>query len=333
MNDRPQISVAVIAYNQQDTIAQTLDSVVGQQGDFELEVVVGEDCSTDNTWEICNGFQQRYRDVVRLLPNEKNLGIMANFARTAKACTGDYLAILAGDDYWCDVHKLQKQLRFMQEHPEYGVVCTNGYRLMVRTGEMVEGIAPLHPVPDGDIRDYYHDRYGGVYAMPLSLLIRRDLMQYVDLDGYIRLGFPVEDYPMQSVLAHHTRFGYIPDKTCVYRVHQESATFVSYSHPGYLAYHQGLANIRRYLHGLFPEDVPFTEEWAAEYVFYKEFLLHLHNRQYGKAKELVNQAPSIIHQTSHYQMALRAVKTRAHFAAFHHYKRITSKRDLQKRMQ
>jgi glycosyltransferase involved in cell wall biosynthesis len=330
MNGSVKISVVVFTYNQQDTIGQALDSVICQQGDFELEVVVGEDCSKDNTWNICNEYQKRYPNVVRLLPNEKNLGIMGNFARTAKACTGDYLAILAGDDYWCDEHKLQKQLHFMQEHPEYGVVCTNGYRLMVHTGKLMEGIAPLHPIPDGDVRGYYHDRFGGVYAMPLSLLIRRDLMQYVDLDAYIRLGFPVEDYPMQSVLAHHTRFGYLPDKTCVYRVHQESATFVSYDHPRYLAYHKGLADIRRYLHNLFPDDVPFTEEWAADYVFYKEFLLYLYHLEYRKACALLKRAPLCICQTQHYGKAKQAVKTRVHFVAMSFYKRIIHHRNIQK---
>lgn len=325
------VSVAVITYNQQDTIAQTLDSILCQKGDFDLEVVVGEDCSTDNTWKICDEYAKRYPGKVKLLPNTKNLGIMANFARTAQACTGDYLAILAGDDYWCDEHKLQKQLHYMQEHHEYGVVCTNGYRLVVRTWKFEEGIAPIHPVPDGDIRDYYHDRYGGVYAMPLSLLIRRDLMQYVDLDEYIRLGFPVEDYPMQSVLAHHTRFGYIPDKMVVYRVHQESATFVSYDHPRYLTYHKGLVEIRRYLNGLYPEDVPFTEEWAADYAFYREFLLYVHELKYREAHAMVKQAPVIIHQTAHYYLAKMAVKTRVHFLAFHLYKRMNYYQDLNKR--
>lgn len=325
------VSVAVITYNQQSTIAQALDSILSQKGDFGLEVVIGEDCSKDNTWDICNDYQKRYPDKVRLLPNEKNLGIMANFARTVQACTGDYLAILAGDDYWCDDHKLQKQLQFLQEHQEYGVVCTNGYRLMVRSGKLLDGVAPLNPVPDGDIRKYYHDRYGGVYAMPLTLLIRRDLMQHVDFDTYIRLGFPVEDYPMQSVLAHHTRFGYIPDKTCVYRVYGQSATFVSYDHPRYLAYHKGLAEIRRYLHRLYPDDVPFTEEWASDYVFYKEFLLDLHKWDYKKARELVEQAPISIRQMSHWRQASKAVKTKARFAAFHFYKHLKNKKDILRR--
>lgn len=321
MKGSPVISVAVIAYNQEATIAQALDSILCQKGDFDLEVVIGEDASTDGTLAICQDYVERNPGIIKMLSGEPNLGIMGNFARTVKACTGDYLAILAGDDYWRDEQKLQKQLAYMQAHPEYGVVCTDGYRLMVKSSKLLPGLPPKSPAPDGDIRDYYHDRYGGVYAMPLTLLIRRDLMKFVDFDEYLRLNFPVEDYPMQSVLAHHTRFGYLPDKTAVYRVYKESATHISFDHPRYMDYHKGLADIRRYLHGLYPEDVPFTEEWAQEYVFYKEFLLHLHNGEYDSAKALVSCAPAEIRSTSRYRNAFRATKSRLAFSLSRIYKR------------
>ena len=89
MKQKTKISVGVITYNQQDTIRQTLDSILAQVGEFDLELVIGEDCSPDGTFVICADYAQRYPDVVKLLPNTKNLGIMANFARVMKACSGD----------------------------------------------------------------------------------------------------------------------------------------------------------------------------------------------------------------------------------------------------
>ena len=145
------LSVGIITYNQQDTIAQTLDSILCQKGDFELEVVIGEDCSTDNTWAICKEYAERYPEQVVLLENTHNLGIMANFARVMKACTGEYVGICAGDDYWCDEYKLQKQLDYLTAHPDCGVCTTGGYRYLVRRDEMVPGIAPLQPIEDGDV--------------------------------------------------------------------------------------------------------------------------------------------------------------------------------------
>ena len=328
------ISVGVITYNQESTIRQTLDSILMQRGDFDLEIVIGEDCSTDNTRTICEEYTIHHTPyTIRLLPNTKNLGIMANFARVMQACTGDYVAICAGDDYWCDECKLQKQLNYFRTHPEVGVVSTSGYRHYVLRDEMVPGIAPLHPYEDGNVKRFYFspDYKGGVYAMPLSLLIKRDLLQYIDFDEFIRRGFPVEDYPMQAILAQHTKWGHIDDLCVVYRVYKESATFISVDHPKYLQYHQGLANIRRYLNELFPADACFTEKQLQEYEFYKDFLLYLHHGEYKRAKQLVAEAPKIISSTRQYNQARNSVKSWFRFTMFRLYKDFKYKQELKQR--
>ena len=284
------ISVGIITYNQQETIAQTLDSILCQQGDFELEVVIGEDCSTDNTWAICKEYAERYPEQVVLLENTHNLGIMANFARVMKACTGEYVGICAGDDYWCDEQKLQKQLDYMTAHPECGVCTTGGYRYLVRRDEMVPGIAPLQPIEDGDVSKYYFSESypGGVYAMPLSMLFKRELLEQIDFDIFIERGFPIEDYPMQAIMAMHTKWGHIEDLTVVYRVYTESATFISYDHPKYMQYHCGLMEIRRYLRDKFALQLHnYSEDYILEYLFYREYLLYLFQGEYRKAKALV----------------------------------------------
>ena len=285
------LSVGIITYNQQDTIAQTLDSILCQKGDFELEVVVGEDSSTDNTWAICSEYAERYPEQVVLLENTHNLGIMANFARVMNACTGEYVGICAGDDYWCDEQKLQKQLDYLTAHPECGVCTTGGYRYLVRRDEMVPGIAPLQPIEDGDVsKHYFSESYpGGVYAMPLTMVFKRDLLQHIDFDVFVDRGFPVEDYPMQAIMAMHTRWGHIEDLTVVYRVYTESATFISYDHPKYMQYHRGLMEIRRYLRDKFTLQLHnYSEDYILEYLFYREYLLYVFQGEYRKAKALAS---------------------------------------------
>ena len=332
MNKKTKISVGVITYNQESTIRQTLDSILVQKGDFELEIVVGEDCSPDGTYAICADYADRYPIVVKLLPNTKNLGIMANFARVMKACTGDYIGICAGDDYWCDEKKLQKQLDYFRTHPDVGVVSTSGYRHFVLRDEMVPGIHPLHPIEDGNIKKFYFskDYPGGVYAMPLSLLIKRDLLKYIDFDEFVKRGFPVEDYPMQAILAQNCKWGHINDLCVVYRVYKESATFISFDHPKYLQYYKGLANIRRYLNELFPDDVCFDENWLQEYEFYKEFLLYLHQLDYKKAKHLIANAAAIA-DSAKVKQAKRFSKTWLHFVAAHYIKEHNYRKDLKNR--
>ena len=324
------ISVAVITYNQQETIAQTLDSILCQKGDFQLEVVVGEDCSTDNTGTICQEYVTRYPEQVVLLDNKQNMGIMRNFANTIKHCTGDLLAICAGDDYWCDAMKLQKQKDFLYTHPQYGVCTTSGYRYLVRRNEMVAGVAPLNPVKDGNVKPFYFssDYRGGVYAMPLTMLFRRDLLQFIDFDTFITRGFPVEDYPMQAILAQHTLWGHIADKTVVYRVYSDSATFISYDNPKYMAYHRGLMDIRKYLEELYPGQTGYTQELAEEYVFYREYLMHLHYGNFRKAKQLVDACtldkPKV-------NKARKMVANRLVFHLFRWYKTLSIKNDLKQR--
>lgn len=324
------LSVGIITYNQQDTIVQTLDSILCQQGDFELEVVIGEDCSTDNTLAICQEYAERYTKQVVLLENTDNLGIMANFARVMKACTGEYVGICAGDDYWCDEHKLQKQLDYFIAHPECGVCTTGGYRYLVRRDEMVEGLAPWNPIKDGDVRRFYFspDYKGGVYAMPLTMLFRRELLQYIDFDTFIERGFPVEDYPMQAIMAQHTLWGHLSDKTVVYRVYSESATFISYDHPKYMQYHRGLMEIRKYLEELYPGQTGYSQEWADEYLFYREYLLCLHQGDYRKAKQLINDCTL---DTPKVNKARKMTANRLVFMLFRWYKIKSIQNDLKQR--
>ena len=325
------LSVGIITYNQQDTIAQTLDSILCQKGDFELEVVVGEDCSTDNTWAICQEYAERYPERVVLLENTHNLGIMANFARVMKACTGEYVGICAGDDYWCDEHKLQKQLDYFVAHPECGVCTTGGYRYLVRRDEMIPGIAPLQPIEDGDVsKHYFSESYsGGVYAMPLSMVFKRELLDNIDFDVFIESGFPVEDYPMQAIMAMHTKWGHIDDLTVVYRVYRESATFISYDHPKYMQYHRGLMEIRRYLRDKYALQLfNYSEQYIQEYIFYREYLLYLHQGDYHKAKQLTNDCK--LH-TPKDNKARRITTNRVVFLLFRWYKMRLLKNDLKQR--
>lgn len=325
------ISVAIITYNQQDTISQTLDSILCQQGDFDLEVVVGEDCSADNTPAICREYAKRYPDKIVLLQEEHNMGIMRNFVNVINHCTGDLIGICAGDDYWCDEHKLQKQMNYLSVHPECGVCTTSGYRYLVRRDKMVPGIAPLNPIEDGNVsKFYFSEQYpGGVYAMPLSIVFKRELLQYVDFDEFIKHEFPVEDYPMQAIMAMHTRWGHINDMTVVYRVYTESATFISYDNPRYLTYHKGLMNIRRYLAEKYAVELyNYSEEYAQEYEFYSEYLLRLYRGDYQNAKSLVDDCTL---KTTKVNKARKLTANRLIFQLFRLYKTTRLTNDFKKR--
>ncbi len=87
---RPDISVIILTYNQQHTVAQAIESVLAQNTpDYCVEIVIGDDGSTDATRDICSGYAARYPERIRLMPEAPNKGVVRNYFDTLEACRGD----------------------------------------------------------------------------------------------------------------------------------------------------------------------------------------------------------------------------------------------------
>lgn len=126
----PKLSVIVITYNHEKYIRKALDSVLSQKTDFPFEVIIGDDCSPDDTKNIVKEYKKAYPDQVRLVHREKNTGRPTlNVYETTMKCRGEYIAYLEGDDYWLDENKLQKQVDFLDAHPEY-IACTHSHKMI-----------------------------------------------------------------------------------------------------------------------------------------------------------------------------------------------------------
>lgn len=117
--DVPVVSVAIIAYNVDKYISAAIESVLSQKTNFEFELVIGEDCSTDNTREIILEYQKKHPNIIKPLLHERNLGLTPNSVATQNACTGKYIALLDGDDYWTNDNKLQLQVDFLENNLDY----------------------------------------------------------------------------------------------------------------------------------------------------------------------------------------------------------------------
>lgn len=119
MNQEIKVSVIMLAYNIGSYLEEAIRGVVRQQTSYPVQLVIAEDCSTDNTLEICLRYQQQYPDIITLVRHEQNAGLQRNFIDAHRHCVGEYIAICDGDDYWTDKHKLQKMTDFMDSHPDY----------------------------------------------------------------------------------------------------------------------------------------------------------------------------------------------------------------------
>ena len=204
----PKVSVSIITYNHEAYIARTLDSVLQQEVDFPYEIIVGEDCSSDNTRAILLDYQQRYPDIIQLVLHPKRYEGVAgrlNNITNLYACRGQYIAMLDGDDYWISTDKLQKQVDFLDAHPDY--VMSFHDTLFVADDEAFtpyyhsdtnERLAP-------DATYTYQDIADGWFVQTSTLMFRNGLIgEFPKWFWHIYSA----DYAIQLLVAQHGKVKY-----------------------------------------------------------------------------------------------------------------------------
>ena len=121
------LSIYVPVYNHEAYISQALDSILMQKVDFNYEVLIGDDLSTDNTREILKQYESAHPDIFKVFYRDHNMyrEEINNGRDLLNRCKGRYIIPLEGDDFWTDELKLQKQVDFLESHPEYQAVAHN----------------------------------------------------------------------------------------------------------------------------------------------------------------------------------------------------------------
>ena len=124
------VSISCITYNHQDFIEECLNGFFIQQCNFDVELVISDDKSTDGTVKVIERCLQRKPDnfTIRFTAHETNMGAAPNFVWCMEQCAGKYIALCEGDDYWTDPHKLQKQVDFLEANPNCYLYTTNAVR-------------------------------------------------------------------------------------------------------------------------------------------------------------------------------------------------------------
>ncbi len=210
------VSVAMITYNHERYIEQAVRSVLIQTVDFPYEIVIGEDCSTDRTREILIELQRQHPDRIRLLEHPRNLGMLPNFVATLKACQGKYVALLEGDDYWVDDTKLQRQVDFLDAHPECSICHTNAYRVI--EGQTITEAALWHlkPLPSRITTAHLLGEYGIVTC---TAMYRHRLFD--EFPVWYTAGYS-GDWTLHLLNLRYGEAGYLDQPTGAYRIHPQS---------------------------------------------------------------------------------------------------------------
>lgn len=147
MIKNPKVSVTLMTYNQKDYIGLCLESLVTQECDFEFEIIVGDDASTDGTSDIVREYANRYPDIVIPLIHEKNLGPSGNFFSIVELAKGDYIAHMDGDDYALP-GKLQSQADFMDKTPDCNI-CFHRVKALFPDGTIKDDLIDYEKIKDG----------------------------------------------------------------------------------------------------------------------------------------------------------------------------------------
>lgn len=214
------VSVCVTTYNHEPFIAQALDSVLMQETDFDYEIVLGEDESQDGTREICTEYAERYPDRIRLFLRSRKDVIYIdgrptgrfNFVENLKAARGEYIALLDGDDYWIDPHKLQKQVDFLEEHPE----CSMCFHRHCGQHENGSNRPRVSRIPHRKNSFSMEDLLVGNFIGSASVMYRWGVVQ--ELPGWYYTVVPA-DWPLHILHAQQGGIGFIDEVMSVYRIH------------------------------------------------------------------------------------------------------------------
>ncbi len=203
----------MITYNHENYITQALESILMQKCDFNFEIVIGEDCSTDKTREILLGYKIKYPKIFKLLLNEKNIGAVRNQINTLKSCSGEFIAICEGDDYWSDPFKLQKQVDFLEAHEEFVLHCTNAKRFDQELNVYSQPILNTES-KELDIKDFFKEDNPVITCTSVFRKPNMEILKGISYDLTIWV----------NLLAHYNKKAFYSNEiTAIYRHHNRGA--------------------------------------------------------------------------------------------------------------
>lgn len=211
---KPLISIWIITYNQEEYIAKCIEGVLMQRIEYPIEIIISDDCSTDKTYEICIDYKEKHPNIINLIRQEKNIGLTKNWIETLKRCSGDYIAMCEGDDYWTDSLKLQKQISFLELNIEYSAV-SHDVTISDEASSLRENLFLKQDVLN-------LNEAWGIFLPTCSMVFRNENVEAFypkDLDKYPIFG---GDSLLILGLAKQGKIKFLKEKMATYRINQNS---------------------------------------------------------------------------------------------------------------
>ncbi len=269
--DTPLVSVIVPTYQHAPYIEQCIESILLQITGFAVEILIGEDESSDGTREICQRYAEQYPERIRLFLGQRKhvISIMGrptgrrNLLRLMGEARGRYIALCEGDDYWTDQLKLQKQVDLMERNAHWSA-CFHRVRVKYEQGQ--NGVDVDFPLGVTKLEHVTEDFLDSWFVPTCSLLYRNE--PPVVLPEWIKTTLSA-DIPLLLLLSLRGPIGYLADVMGVYRIHGAGLSRTTT--------HQGYDKVRgmAHLYELFNAHTGFQYNDRIREAFIKEIRMHL----------------------------------------------------------
>lgn len=212
------VSICCIAYNQKNYIKQCLDGILMQKTNFKFEVLIHDDCSTDGTTEIIKEYEQKYPDIIKPIyenENQFSKGISISKVYNFPRVKSKYVTICEGDDYWTDQYKLQKQVDFMEQNPDY-TICFHNVKRLFEKLPIPEDIFPAQVVQSSVFDFSFNSLLECNFIPTNSVMYRWDSVENV-VDKFPNSLLP-GDWYLHLLFAKQGKIHFIEDVMSVYRI-------------------------------------------------------------------------------------------------------------------
>lgn len=215
MNTDIMVSISCAVFNHKQYIKDALEGFVNQKTNFKFEVLVHDDASTDGSQDIIREYEKKYPDIIKPIyqtENQHSQGIPIKKMFQIPRIKGKYLAMCEGDDYWTDPYKLQKQVDFLEAHPDYTLCATACTWLNLRDN-IEEKQFIIEKDRDVTIEELILEKNGRIFPT-VSVMMKKEIYTVIP-DWFTK--FPVGDIPLFINAAHNGKVRMLADNTCVYR--------------------------------------------------------------------------------------------------------------------
>lgn len=255
------IGVCLVTYNQEKYIAKAIESVLGQKNcPCPIRIYIGNDASSDGTGAICSNYKKQYPERIKLFNHNNNIGLVQNTIYLLKRIQSDgceYIAMLDGDDYWCDDEKLMKEYSFLNDRTEYGLIHSRAY-ILFPNGRLVND--NRNHIPTGNV----FSQIPKISISNCTVLFRANLLSLIDFEDISSQGFLSLDYVMYTIFSSSCNFGFLNDHTAVWRRDHHSVSNPN-SERKSIEYLENDRRMWKYLDARFPGRFNYSQQAWEEY--------------------------------------------------------------------